>query len=189
MISARTRRVCREEEPLQPGNQSCEASFKSCLMEASSDCSLSNRSEETAGEDAGSGWAGSTCATGLATAGLRDNRLDRGSPDPGIRGNHRLCRKCRLRGKRRPGRKRLIRRRRRLGAKLRMNEVAVQDIVTAAHQPQRDPISDRQHNDANNTNLNHFGVRLKAPMIQCLRARVKPERQAFAYLVTAGRPR
>jgi hypothetical protein len=38
----------------------------------------------------------------------------------------------------------------------------------AAHEPQRDPIADRQHNDANNTNLNHFGASLKAPMIRCL---------------------
>ena len=68
----------------------------------------------------------------------------------------------------------MIRQRSRLGAGLGMNEVAVQDVVTTAHEPQRDPIADRQHNDANNTNLNHFGASLKPPMIRCLQWRVKP---------------
>ena len=58
-----------------------------------------------------------------------------------------------------------------------MNEVAVQYIVMTAHQPQGDPVADRQHNNANYTYLKHLGgLRLKAPMIQCLQMPVKPRR-------------
>ena len=39
-----------------------------------------------------------------------------------------------------------------------MNEVAVQNVIVAAHQPKGDPIADREHNDANKTNFKHFGA-------------------------------
>ena len=39
-----------------------------------------------------------------------------------------------------------------------VNEIAVQYVVVAAHQPQGDPVADRQHNNANNANLKHLGA-------------------------------
>lgn len=41
----------------------------------------------------------------------------------------------------------------RLSALFFMNEITVQYVVMTAHQPQGDPVADRQHNDTNNTNL------------------------------------
>ncbi len=39
-----------------------------------------------------------------------------------------------------------------------MHEIAMQDVVMAAHQPKGDPIAGRQNNDTNNTNLKHLGA-------------------------------
>jgi hypothetical protein len=44
-----------------------------------------------------------------------------------------------------------------------MDEVAMLYIVMAAHQPQSDPVADRQHNDTNNANLEHLGVTPERP--------------------------
>ena len=39
-----------------------------------------------------------------------------------------------------------------------MNEVTMQYIVMTAHQPQGNPVADRQHNDTNYAYLNHLGA-------------------------------
>jgi hypothetical protein len=39
-----------------------------------------------------------------------------------------------------------------------MNEIAVQYVVATAHQPQGNPVADRQHNDTNNADLKHLGA-------------------------------
>ena len=39
-----------------------------------------------------------------------------------------------------------------------MNEIAVQYVVMATHQPQGDPVADRQHNNTNYTYLKHLGA-------------------------------
>ena len=48
-------------------------------------------------------------------------------------------------------------------ASIGMNEIAMQHVVMAAHQPQGDPIADRKHNDANNTSFKHLGLAPESP--------------------------
>ncbi len=121
-------------------------------MDASSVCSVSDRSDKVgagagSGEDAGAGRVGAGiafvaeefAAEDPVTAGLAAGMIGLGGKGD-LEGSSRSAAEA-------PS-----------TAAFLVNEIAVQYVIVTAHQPQGDPVADRQHNNTDNANLKHLGA-------------------------------